>query len=205
MTVMGVLLMSLGVWVVLGSRVRSRVTGVAGSTRLIESLGLPVRRGRRERERTSSDIELSGDFSLQASVVADVLAATLAAGAPIDAALRGAAEASDQPTRGHLERVMSALEWGADPYQAWTRLLDDPGFAPVARVVVRSHATGASMSGALESAAAALRKTHVAAVEARARAAGVRSVAPLALCFLPAYLLVGVVPVVAGFAGDLFQ
>lgn len=44
MTVMGVLLMSLGVWVVLGSRVRSRVTGVAGSTRLIESLGLPVRR-----------------------------------------------------------------------------------------------------------------------------------------------------------------
>jgi len=164
-----------------------------------------VRRGRRERERTSSDIELSGDFSLQASVVADVLAATLAAGAPIDAALRGAAEASDQPTRGHLERVMSALEWGADPHQAWTRLLDDPGFAPVARVVVRSNATGASMSGALESAAAALRKTHVAAVEARARAAGVRSVAPLALCFLPAYLLVGVVPVVAGFAGDLFQ
>ena len=89
MTVMGVLLMSLGVWVVLGSRVRSPVTGVAGSTRLIESLGLPVRRGRRERERTSSDIELSGDFSLQASVVADVLAATLAAGAPIDAALSG--------------------------------------------------------------------------------------------------------------------
>ena len=61
------------------------------------------------------------------------------------------------------------------------------------------------MSDALEAAAVALRKTHVAAVETRARAAGVRSGAPLALCFLPAYLLVGVVPVVAGFAGDLFR
>ncbi|MGB1078541.1 MAG: type II secretion system F family protein [Candidatus Nanopelagicales bacterium] len=169
------------------------------------SPGYPARRGRRERKRKSSDVERSDEISLQASVVADVLAATLAAGAPIEAALRGAAEASDQPTRGHLERVVSALEWGADPHQAWAALLDDPGFAPVARVVVRSHTTGASMSDALESAAMALRKTHVTAVEARARAAGVRSVAPLALCFLPAYLLVGVVPVIAGFAGDMFR
>ena len=202
MTVIGVLLMSVAVWVVLGSRVRSRVIGVTGSPGSPE---FSARRGRQKRERKSSDVGLSDEISLQASVVADVLAATLAAGAPIEAALRGAAEASDQPTRGHLERVVSALEWGADPHQAWAALLDDPGFAPVARVVVRSHTTGASMSDALESAAMALRKTHVTAVEARARAAGVRSVAPLALCFLPAYLLVGVVPVIAGFAGDMFR
>jgi Flp pilus assembly protein TadB len=202
MTVIGVLLMSVAVWVVLGSRVRSRVIGVTGSPGSPE---FSARRGRQKRERKSSDVGRSDEISLQASVVADVLAATLAAGAPIEAALRGAVEASDQPTRGHLERVVSALEWGADPHQAWAALLDDPGFAPVARVVVRSHTTGASMSDALESAAMALRKTHVTAVEARARAAGVRSVAPLALCFLPAYLLVGVVPVIAGFAGDMFQ
>ena len=202
MTVIGVLLMSVAVWVVLGSRVRSRVIGVTGSPGSPES---SARRGRQKRERKSSDVGRSDEISLQASVVADVLAATLAAGAPIETALRGAVEASDQPTRGHLERVVSALEWGADPQQAWAALLDDPGFAPVARVVVRSHATGASMSDALESAAMALRKTHVTAVEARARAAGVRSVAPLALCFLPAYLLVGVVPVIAGFAGDMFR
>jgi Flp pilus assembly protein TadB len=202
MTVIGVLLMSVAVWVVLGSRVRSRVIGVTGSPGSPE---FSARRGRQKRERKSSDVGRSDEISLQASVVADVLAATLAAGAPIEVALRGAAEASDQPTRGHLERVVSALQWGADPHQAWAALLDDPGFAPVARVVVRSHSTGASMSDALEAAAVALRKTHVAAVETRARAAGVRSVAPLALCFLPAYLLVGVVPVIAGFAGDMFR
>ena len=94
MTVIGVLLMSVAVWVVLGSRVRSRITGVT------ESPGYPARRGRQERKRKSSDVGRSDEISLQASVVADVLAATLAAGAPIEAALRGAAEASDQPTRG---------------------------------------------------------------------------------------------------------
>jgi hypothetical protein len=41
-------------------------------------------------------------------------------------------------------------------------------------------------------------------VQAAARAAGVRVVAPLALCFLPAYLVIGVVPIVASLARGLF-
>ncbi len=82
-------------------------------------------------------------------------------------------------------------------------LLISTSLALIDRVV--RLASTAALEVQVAPAAAALRKTHVAAVEARARAAGVRSVAPLALCFLPAYLLVGVVPVVAGFAGDLFQ
>ena len=40
-----------------------------------------------------------------------------------------------------------------------------------------------------------------AAVEARAKAVGVRTVIPLGLCFLPAFLLLGIVPVVAGLLG----
>ena len=38
-----------------------------------------------------------------------------------------------------------------------------------------------------------------------ARVAGVQAVAPLAACFLPAFVLVGVVPVVAGVAGSLLR
>jgi hypothetical protein len=34
--------------------------------------------------------------------------------------------------------------------------------------------------------------------QARARALGARAAAPLGLCFLPAFVLVGIVPVVAG-------
>jgi hypothetical protein len=32
----------------------------------------------------------------------------------------------------------------------------------------------------------------------------VRTVLPLGLCFLPAFILLGIVPVVAGLAGDIF-
>jgi hypothetical protein len=49
-----------------------------------------------------------------------------------------------------------------------------------------------------------LRREHRSAVQAAARAAGVRVVAPLALCFLPAYLVIGVVPIVASLARGLF-
>jgi len=57
----------------------------------------------------------------------------------------------------------------------------------------------------LETAAADARHANRAEVEMRARSAGVRAVAPLALCYLPAYLLVGVVPIVAGFAGSVLN
>jgi hypothetical protein len=42
-------------------------------------------------------------------------------------------------------------------------------------------------------------------VEVAARSAGVRSVAPLAACYLPAFILLGIVPVVASMATDMFS
>ena len=43
-----------------------------------------------------------------------------------------------------------------------------------------------------------LRRGARARVEARARAVGVRAALPLGLCLLPAFVLLGVVPLVAG-------
>jgi hypothetical protein len=46
-----------------------------------------------------------------------------------------------------------------------------------------------------------LRRRRRAAAEQRARSVGVRAAAPLGLCFLPAFVLIGVVPsVVSAFA-----
>ena len=47
-------------------------------------------------------------------------------------------------------------------------------------------------------------KSALAAAQARARRAGVSSVMPLMVCFLPAFLLIGVVPIIAGAALHLF-
>ena len=43
------------------------------------------------------------------------------------------------------------------------------------------------------------------AVEARAERAGVLVTGPLGLCFLPAFLALGIVPVVVGLAGPLLE
>ncbi|MYV62254.1 type II secretion protein F, partial [Streptomyces sp. SID4931] len=51
--------------------------------------------------------------------------------------------------------------------------------------------------------AASIRAERAAAAVARAQRAGVLITAPVGLCFLPAFLAVGVAPVIIGLAGDL--
>lgn len=156
-------------------------------------------RGRRKR-RSHRQRSLSG----QAPVVADLLATAIAAGATIGEAMVVVTEAVDEPIRSRLRTVVNAIDMGADHHSAWVEWLDEPALAPIAQAIIRSQHSGSPVSVVLDAAAADMRHSYRAEVEARARAAGVRVVAPLALCYLPAYLLVGVVPVVAGFANSLF-
>ena len=105
--------------------------------------------------------------------------------------------------RDYLSRVANALDLGASPKEAWSELLAHSVLAPIAHAFVRSSENGSPIARVLDEVAHDLRREHRSEVEILARAAGVRSVAPLALCFLPAYLLVGVVPVVASFASGM--
>jgi Flp pilus assembly protein TadB len=141
----------------------------------------------------------------QAPDIADLLAATLASGAPLRAALTAVADAVGAPSSELLLPIGAALELGADPADAWASLRDDQSLAPIALAFVRSATSGAPLSTLLAGTADDLRRKHRLAVEVAARAAGVRAVAPLAACFLPAFLLLGVVPVVASMASDLFN
>ena len=68
--------------------------------------------------------------------------------------------------------------------------------------MARSARSGSPLSDVLSEVADDLRLVRTRDVQVAARAAGVRAVGPLAACFLPAYLLLGVVPVVASLAGD---
>ncbi|MGQ2913044.1 MAG: type II secretion system F family protein, partial [Aeromicrobium sp.] len=55
----------------------------------------------------------------------------------------------------------------------------------------------------LAAAAADLRRDRASQARERARAVGVRTAAPLGLCFLPAFFLVGIVPTLIGVASGL--
>jgi len=68
--------------------------------------------------------------------------------------------------------------------------------------MARSARSGAPLADVLSDVADDLRLARTRDVQVAARAAGVRAVGPLAACFLPAYLLLGVVPVVASLASD---
>lgn len=139
----------------------------------------------------------------QAPLLADLLGATLAAGAPMRAALDAAGAAVGEPSRSGVRPVVAAMDLGAEPAVAWLAAVEVTALRPVVDAVVRSSESGAPLTTVLSRIAGDMRRERQTAVEVAARSAGVRAVAPLAACFLPAFLLVGVVPVVASLAGAL--
>ena len=131
------------------------------------------------------------------------LAVCLEAGMPVAAAVAAVAEPLDGTAGTTLRRVAGLLELGGDPAQAWQVAAGDPAVDTFARAASRSAATGAALARAARSESARVRGALADATEARAQRAGVLIAAPLGLCFLPAFLVLGVVPVVIGLAGEV--
>jgi pilus assembly protein TadC len=157
-----------------------------------------IRRWQR-RPRPSAGHAESGT-SHQLPLAADLLAACLMAGAaPADAA-DAVGRSLDGPLGGALRRVAAELRLGADPVQCWTRLGTLPGTAGLGRWMARAATTGVPPVAAVSRLATEYRAQRARSANGRARRAGVLATAPLGLCFLPAFLVVGVVPVVIGLA-----
>jgi Flp pilus assembly protein TadB len=141
----------------------------------------------------------------QAPAFLELLAAVLASGAGLQSSLRVVADAIGDPMQSAVRKVHLALELGADPVDAWRSLQSEPALAGLAEAGMRSATSGAPLSAVLQGLAVDLRRRHRAQSQVAARTAGVRAVAPLAACFLPAFLLLGVVPVIASLAGQLLS
>lgn len=140
------------------------------------------------------------ELDRQAPDAVDCLASCLAAGVPLWPALHVVADAFGGPIGTVLRRAGERHTLGSAPDQTFAELLAEPSTAPVARILVRSAESGGALAGSLVACAQRLREERAARLELRARAIGVKAVGPLGLCFLPAFLLVAVVPVVASMA-----
>jgi pilus assembly protein TadC len=134
----------------------------------------------------------------------DVLAACLYSGAPIVQALLAVAAAFGGEIGDLLGGVARRSALGAPPEIAWQSALSDPRWANAARSIVRAHYSGAPLTDVLSRTADERRRELRAIAHAAANKASVRAVLPLGVCFLPAFVLVGIVPVIAGFAGTLW-
>ncbi|RAY14960.1 type II secretion system F family protein [Actinomadura craniellae] len=136
-------------------------------------------------------------------VAVDLLAACLRAGAPWGGAVEAVADAIGGPLGDELHAVAAQVRLGADPATAWSALTADPALAPLARAAARAVHSGTALAPALARLAHDQRRSAQQAATARARAAGVQAVAPLGLCFLPAFVFLGIVPAIAGIATTL--
>lgn len=134
----------------------------------------------------------------------DLLATCLAAGLAVADAVGAAARRLDGPAGEALRRVAGLLALGADPDDAWAAAGPVPELAGFARAAGRSARTGAALGRSAAAEAARLRAGLADLAEERAQRAAVRITAPLGLCFLPAFLVLGIVPVVIGLAGEAF-
>jgi Flp pilus assembly protein TadB len=138
----------------------------------------------------------------------DLLAACLAGGASLRPAAEAVAAAFPGPCGRRLTDVSDLLRVGTAPGEAWLALggtsEDDP-LASAARLLARAADGGTPVSTAVRRLAVDARAASAAAGARAARRVGVLADAPLGLCFLPAFVLVGVVPVVAGLAAPLFR
>lgn len=132
-------------------------------------------------------------------------AAALGAGLPLRGAMRAVAASVGGPVSEELRGVLAQIEIGVAEEDAWLSLRDHPVLGALARDLARAVASGTAVQSVLLHRAAEIQSDHRATVESRAKAVGVRTVLPLGLCFLPAFMLLGVVPVVAGLLLPLFQ
>nr|WP_246158639.1 type II secretion system F family protein [Catellatospora sichuanensis] len=148
---------------------------------------------RAERERALADLPWAVDLTGTA----------LRAGAPLDHAVLSVATALDGPLGSRLQRIGRSLRLGATAAEAWSHLADLPPAARLVTAVERSSANGSALAGALFRCADDLRADAAVRRQAGAQRAGVLIVLPLGLCFLPAFVLAGLVPVVLAVLGEV--
>lgn len=130
------------------------------------------------------------------AMMLELVAAMLDAGSGIGRALDLVSASAAARYSDALRPVVAALAIGADWETAWRssavrlpevlELRDALGFAAL---------TGAPSSAILYAQAARLRRERFRAAEKRAASLGVKLVVPLGLCSLPAFICLGVVPV----------
>ncbi|CCQ14709.1 putative type II secretion system integral membrane subunit [Rhodococcus sp. AW25M09] len=133
----------------------------------------------------------------------DLLAACLLSGLPVATAAAAAAPSAPTSFAVALRKAADLLELGADAETAWDAVAHDPETEALARMARRSARAGSSMASAMSELAATQRTRAEDASAAAAERAGVLISGPLGLCFLPAFICLGIIPVVIGLAGNV--
>ena len=139
---------------------------------------------------------------VDAAVLLDITRAAVVAGASVPGALAALAEALPPAQGEPLGRVVTALRLGASWSEAWQG--SPQGYRELQRALEPAWTDGVSPVPLLHQAADTVRVRRTARAREAAARLGVRLVLPLGLCLLPAFVLLGLVPVLLSTGTRLF-
>ena len=128
----------------------------------------------------------------------DLLDMAVSAGAGLPRALEAVGEAVGGADGDQLARVSVELLLGAPWSAAWAGTPDE--LTPIAECLEAAWVQGAAPGPALRARAGVVRRDRRRAAREAAGRLGVHLVLPLGLCFLPAFVLLGLVPVMVSLA-----
>ncbi|SDS90371.1 Type II secretion system (T2SS), protein F [Paraoerskovia marina] len=138
-------------------------------------------------------------------VLLELLGAALRAGASLPRAFESVGGAVGGPEGEDLADVAAVLMRGGSWTEAWDRnATGSAALAVVAEALRPAWEHGAAPADALRVAQAEARRAASAEARAAAGRLGVHLVLPLGVCYLPAFVLVGVVPVLLSFGARAF-
>ncbi|MCC2309484.1 type II secretion system F family protein [Cellulomonas chengniuliangii] len=140
---------------------------------------------------------------LDVSLVLELVDVALATGVSVPHALQAVGAAVGGRDGEALERTGSMLVLGSSWQEAWARA--PRRLEAVARCLEPAWSAGSAPGAALRSQAAAVRRGRQRAAREAAARMGVHLVLPLGLCFLPAFVLLGLAPVMLSLAEGLLQ
>jgi Flp pilus assembly protein TadB len=133
----------------------------------------------------------------------DLLAACLRAGLPVPTAIAAVAGELPEDAAKALRAAGDLLALGADQDTAWAPAAACQHTAALARGVRRTTRSGTALADLVADLAVEARAGATDAAEATAQRAGVLITAPLGLCFLPAFVCLGIAPVIVGLTGRI--
>lgn len=150
------------------------------------------------RLRTAAQTRRQAVLAGELPQVCDLLVACLEAGLPVRVAAEVVAGSLDGPMAERLGEFTAKTRLGLAEERAWEELAAEPALVGLGRELARGAGSGVALVARLRALGLDARRDAFAAAEARAKKVGVQSVLPLLLCFLPAFVLLGVLPIVGG-------
>lgn len=148
------------------------------------------RRGRATSAQRSNPLDMATGY--------DLFAAGLRSGLSLTTALTAVATEFTGPAGQALRSVADRIALGGDSTEVWEPALRHPETRELARAARRTARSGSPLATVAAELAERTRARAQEQEHARAQRSGVWISAPLGLCFLPAFLCLGVLPTILG-------